>query len=92
MSDIEYEKLDTNVKDYEPRLALFAGKDGLDIYTRIIEKIDSFLKPDAALMLEIGYAQGQAVYNLLDKSGIFSEIKIEKDLHNNDRIVTALKS
>ncbi|MHC4641924.1 MAG: peptide chain release factor N(5)-glutamine methyltransferase, partial [Planctomycetota bacterium] len=51
----EYEKLEKNVKDYEPKLALFAGDDGLDVYRRIINKADRFLKSDAALMLEIGY-------------------------------------
>jgi len=87
----EYEKLDKNVKDYEPKVALFAGVDGLNIYRRIIEKSDQFLKPDAALMLEIDYAQGQAVRQLLEQTGAFAEIKIEKDYHNNDRIAIAKK-
>ena len=91
VSAMEYEKLDKNVRDYEPRLALYAGEDGLDIYKRIVEKIDMFLKPSAALILEIGYAQGQAVRDMLDKIGTFNEIIIEKDFHNNDRIVTAKK-
>jgi release factor glutamine methyltransferase len=88
----EYEKLEKNVKDYEPKLALLAGQDGLDIYKRIIEKAGSFLKPDSALMLEIGYAQGQAVHDLLIETGEFIQIKIDKDFHNNDRIVTAIKN
>ncbi len=92
VSSAEIEKLDKNVKDYEPKLALFAGEDGLDTYRRIIEKIDVFLKPDGALMLEIGYSQGQAVRELLEQTGVFTEIKIEKDFHNNDRIVTARKT
>ncbi|MHC4329959.1 MAG: peptide chain release factor N(5)-glutamine methyltransferase, partial [Planctomycetota bacterium] len=79
------------VKDYEPKSALYAGTDGLDIYRRIIEKADQFLKPGAALMLEIGYAQGPAVRELLEQTGTFVKIKIEKDLHDNDRIVTARK-
>jgi release factor glutamine methyltransferase len=87
----EFEKLDRNIKDYEPKLALFAGADGLDVYRRIIETADSFLKADAALMLEIGYAQGQAVRQLLEKANCFADITIEKDQHNNDRIVTAKK-
>jgi len=87
----EYEKLEKNVKDYEPKLALYAGRDGLDIYIRLIEKVDDFLKTDAALILEIGYAQGPAVTKLLEKTGIFKEIKIEKDAHNNDRIALAKK-
>lgn len=91
VSSGEYEKLDKNVKNYEPRLALFAGEDGMDIYRRIIEKVDSYLKPDAALILEIGYAQGPDVKELLEQTDVFGEIKIEKDLHDNDRIVTAKK-
>ncbi len=91
VSGNEYEKLEKNVKDYEPRLALFAGIDGLDVYRRIIEKAGDYLKPGAALMLEIGYAQGPAIKELLEQTVIFADIKIEKDFHNNDRIVTALK-
>ena len=91
VSTAEYEKLDKNVKDYEPKKALFAGVDGLDIYYRVIENAGRFLKPDGALMLEIGYAQGQAVKELLEKTGIFYDIKIEKDFRDNDRIVSALK-
>ena len=91
VSSAEYETLAPNVKDYEPKSALLAGTDGLDVYRRLIEKVDSFLKPGAALMLEIGYAQGTAVRDLLEQTGAFAEIKIEKDPHDNDRIVTAIK-
>jgi release factor glutamine methyltransferase len=91
VSSSEFEKLDKNVRNYEPRLALFAGQDGLDIYRRICRQFDKFLKPDAALMLEIGYAQGQAVKELLEQTGIFADIKVEKDCNKNDRIVIAIK-
>ena len=91
VSTAEYEILDKNVKDYEPESALLAGADGMDVYCRIIEKVYEFLKPGAALMLEIGYAQGPAVRNLLEQTGAFVEINIEKDPHDNDRIVAAKK-
>src|SRR4030042_539343 len=71
ISAAEFEKLGKNVKDYEPKVALFAGEDGLDIYRRIIERAEQFLKPDAALMLEIGYKQGQAVKQLLESLDSF---------------------
>lgn len=87
----EYEKLDKNVKDYEPKKALHAGEEGLDVYRRIIEQVDLHLKDDGALMLEIGYAQGAAIRDLLEEAGYFSEIIIEKDFSNNDRVVTAIK-
>ncbi len=91
VSSCEYEALGRNVKDYEPKIALYAGEDGLDIYRRITEKVCDFLNPGAPLILEIGYSQGPAVMDLLEKTACFDEIKIEKDYHNNDRIVTALK-
>ena len=92
VSTAEYEALDSNVKDYEPKLALHAGKDGLDIYKKIIEKAGEHLRPDGALMLEIGYNQAEPVSKLLEEAGVFSEIKIEKDSSQNDRIAIAKKS
>lgn len=91
ISTADFNSLDKNIKDYEPQLALLAGPDGLDIYRRIAEKIDSFLKENAAVILEVGYQQGQAVKKLLEANSGFSEIIIEKDCHDNDRIVIAKK-
>jgi release factor glutamine methyltransferase len=91
VSSIEFEGLDRNVKEYEPPQALLAGVDGLDVYKKIIIKADEFLKPDACLMLEIGHNQGSAVRELLEQTGYFEEIKIEKDFSRNDRIAIAGK-
>ncbi|MHC4950831.1 MAG: peptide chain release factor N(5)-glutamine methyltransferase, partial [Planctomycetota bacterium] len=91
VSEAEYESLDKNVKAYEPAHALLAGADGLDVYKKIAEKVDDFLKPDGALMMEIGYAQGPAIRELLEKTGIFKNITIEKDFANNDRIAIGYK-
>ncbi|MHC4637556.1 MAG: N5-glutamine methyltransferase family protein [Planctomycetota bacterium] len=86
-----FEPLVPQLGDYEPKSALLAGADGLDVYRRICEKAPQFLKPDAALMMEIGYAQGQAVTELLQQCNCYKEINIEKDFHNNDRIVLSKK-
>jgi release factor glutamine methyltransferase len=91
VSELEFEKLEKNVKDYEPRIALHGGADGLDVYRRIVAEVDKFLKPDASLMMEIGYAQGTAVRELLEKKDLFASVAIEKDLSNNDRIAIAKK-
>ena len=88
----DYEKLAKNVKDYEPKDALYGGVDGLDVYRRIAQKVDEFLKPDSALILEVGYNQGQTVREILEKTRVFAKIQIEKDFSNNDRIVIAKKS
>jgi len=81
-----------SAEEYKALGALLAGDDGLDVYRRICKDVDPFLKPAGALMLEIGYAQGPAVRDLLEETGLFPEIKIEKDPHNNDRIVTARRT
>ena len=90
VSAAEYEALDRNVKDYEPRIALYAGQDGLDLYRRIVERVDQFLKPDGILLLEIGYQQGPAVRELLEQTKTFSQIRVDKDLQSHDRVVTAM--
>jgi len=89
VSTAEYEALDKNVKDYEPPTALLAGEDGLDVYRRLCEQIDRFLKPDGALMLEIGCAQGPAVRDLLERTALFATIAVEKDHQNHDRLIIA---
>jgi release factor glutamine methyltransferase len=88
VSSAEYEKLDRNVKDYEPREALFGGEDGLDVYKRIASGAADYLKADAALIVETGYRQGETVKKLFEQAG-FKDLKIEKDFQNNDRVVIA---
>ncbi len=92
VSAAEYEKLDKNVKDYEPRIALYAGEGGLDVYRRIAEKVGPFLKPDGVLLLEIGYTQGPAVRELLEQTGVFARIEVEKDFEKHDRLVVAKRT
>lgn len=92
VSTAEYEALEKNVRDYEPRLALHAGDDGLDVYRKLCEQAPPFLKADGILLLEIGYKQGPAVCDLLECTGAFAEIRVEKDLQKNDRVVVARRA
>ena len=91
VSTSEYETLEKNVKDYEPLKALCAGPHGLDTIKRIIEQAPQHLNPAAALMLEIGYTQADAVVKLLEQTGEFGDINVEKDYAKNDRLITAIK-
>lgn len=92
VSKAEYEELDAKVRNYEPKLALDGGEDGLDIYRKISAEAGGHLKKDGALILEIGYSQSPAVKKLLEEGNCFSPIKVEKDFNNNDRIITANRS
>lgn len=89
VSEQEYEALEPNVKDYEPREALLAGTDGLDFYRRIIADIGNFLTNDGTLMLETGYRQAQEVKKLLDNTELFQHIRTYKDMSGHERVVTA---
>ena len=60
----EKQTLDPSVLNYEPHLALFAGIDGLDFYTRLSKIIPSLLKKGGWLYLEIGKGQDEAIVNL----------------------------
>lgn len=55
------EGLSKEVRDYEPRLALDGGADGLDFYRRIIEEAPAHLNKDGWLLLEIGYNQAEEI-------------------------------
>jgi len=91
VSETDYADLDKNVRDYEPREALLAGPKGLDIYERLLSQIEPFLKPDAALMLEIGYQQGPDITAMLEASGLFSTIQLHKDHQTHDRLAVGIR-
>lgn len=57
----ELSALASEVRDYEPRLALDGGEDGLDFYRRIAAEYDGYLAEGGALMLEVGAGQAEAV-------------------------------
>jgi release factor glutamine methyltransferase len=81
-----WENLDASVKDHEPQLALDGGEDGMDLIRPLAEQAAKVLKPGGGLFIEIGYDQGQAVFQCLEKSG-FKNVRIIKDHAGHDRIV-----
>ncbi len=83
--------LSREVKDYEPRMALDGGADGLDIIRRIIKEAPEHLKSGGMLLMEIGHDQGTAAIDLSAQTGAYREARIIKDLEGHDRILRALK-
>ena len=74
-----YEKLPKEVKNFEPKVALFGGEDGLKHIREIIQKAPLFLKEKGWLILENHFDQGEKVKQLLLKNK-FTSIEIVKDL------------
>ena len=78
--------LDSAVKDYEPRLALDGGEDGLDFYRSISEKWRDCLAPGGRLYFEVGIGQADEVLRIMRGQG-FGDLQIVKDLHEIPRVV-----
>ena len=83
--------LSAEVKDFEPRMALDGGADGLDIIRRIIKEAPEHLKSGGMLLMEIGDDQGPAVIDLAAQTGAYREARVIKDLAGRDRILRAEK-
>ena len=80
----EWESLDPRVRDYEPRLALDGGAEGLDFYDRYLGDAVNLLKPGGAVFFEIGERQGTALRDLMSAYG-FEDVRIDCDLAGHDR-------
>ena len=84
----EQDELSSEVIKYDPEIALFAGRDGLDAYKKIIPNLPKFLKPDGFVVLETGASQSNQVKKMMNAVG-FIDAKIVKDLSGKDRLVAA---
>lgn len=83
-SDIE--KLETEVKDFDPKLALDGGEDGYLFYRDIIKDAPNFLNKKGYLFFEVGLGQAKAVAKMM-KEGKFVDIKVINDYNKIERIV-----
>lgn len=79
--------LDADVRDFEPRLALDGGVDGLEITRRLVADSVRYLEPGGLLALEGGYDQAPAVSELLQQHG-FVDVARHKDLAGIERVVS----
>lgn len=84
----EYLSLERGIIEYEPREALLAGGDGLDLYRRLLPQAIELLAPGGYMIYEIGAAQGAAALALMNG---FTEVELLSDLAGRDRLVKARK-
>ncbi len=88
ISESEFETLEPEVREFEPRLSLLAGSDGLSLINEIISDSPRILKDGGWCLLEIGAGQSEKVMELFHERG-FSEITALRDLSNTERVVKA---
>mgnify|MGYP001366654141 FL=1 len=85
---VEQNKISTEVKKYDPEIALFAGYDGFDAYKKIIPSLPKFLNQDGLVVLEVGASQSSQVKDIMNSFGFF-DVEILKDLSGKKRVVAA---
>jgi|HigsolmetaAR202D_1030399.scaffolds.fasta_scaffold00543_15 protein-(glutamine-N5) methyltransferase, release factor-specific len=80
-------EIDENVRRHEPHLALDGGEQGMEIYRRLLAELPPLLKPDGAILLEIGAWQAQMVSELAHTHFPHATVAVFQDLAGLDRVV-----
>lgn len=83
--------LPREVRDHEPHAALFAGEFGLDLYAPLLNAAGNMLRPDGALVVELGYNSAAHVRALLEKAN-WRDIAVANDLAGIARVASALRA
>jgi len=86
----DLKNLDKDVVNYEPKLALDGGLDGLTVIRKVIKKSSELIKLNGKLIIEIAHDQKKMVKKILNDNGFYVN-KIVKDLANNDRCIVSTK-
>src|SRR5262249_5717287 len=86
----EIASLGADIRDFEPRLALSGGADGLDVVRRIAEGAPRFLPPGGVLAMEVGAGQAAATVQLFEAAG-FGDVQVNRDYGGHERVVSGAR-
>lgn len=86
------EQIENIVKENEPHIALYGGKEGLDCYKEILKNINNNLKEKALIAFEIGSNQAQDLIKLIKIYLTNVKIIVKKDLSGRDRMLFIFKN
>jgi release factor glutamine methyltransferase len=81
------ESLQREIRDWEPRVALFGGEDGFALYDRIVAGAPRVLRPGGWLVLELGFGSLDHVHALFGSA--WCDVRIEPDLAGIPRVIAA---
>ena len=84
----EWASLAPEITQYEPRVALDGGPDGLDHFRKFFAQAPSHLAPAGMLLLEIGASQAQPVSALARAAFADSTVEVKQDLAGRDRVLS----
>ena len=91
IASYEYIDLQPEVRDYEPRISLDGGEDGMLFIERIIMEAHNFMNPGGWLMLEMAPVQTAKAIMLAEKMSVYGKKERIRDLSHNYRVVILQK-
>jgi release factor glutamine methyltransferase len=74
------------VSEYDPEIALFGGKDGIDLYKKMFLEMPNFLNEPGLSVVEVGYHQGDLLTKYLEKIAPKVQTSFWKDYGGEDRL------
>ncbi|MFY9588994.1 MAG: hypothetical protein WAT66_16245, partial [Actinomycetota bacterium] len=86
VSDVEWESLEPEVRDNEPRDAVLGGPDGLDVLLNLLEMVPRWLAIGGWLIVELAETQAQKVAKLMRVIG-YNDVAVTADMAGRDRVV-----
>jgi release factor glutamine methyltransferase len=86
VGEADADKVQKQVREFEPRIAVFSGGEGLDIYRRLIPQVRTALRPGGWFVAEMGYSEEANVRDLL--AG-WADIQVTPDLQGIPRVIAA---
>ena len=90
INNLDLKYLEMDIRNFEPKIALDGGSDGLSVIRKVINSSSRLLKKNGYFFLEIAFDQKDKVKKILNKKGFFIN-KIVKDYANNDRCIVSTK-
>ncbi len=87
IAESDWMRLQPEVRCFEPRLALAGGRDGMDVYRRLLQQASSYLKPGGVLLMEVGAGQAASVCRQAEETGWFRVYDVLRDEGEIDRVV-----
>ena len=91
LSEREFSSLMRDVREFEPRNALVAGREGTEIHRRLIETAPGYLRQGGRLFLEIGPDQKMQIEDCFLKEGRYKDIRFRRDYGGLWRVASAAR-
>jgi len=91
LTDYEYKNIGREIKDYEPKISLIGGKDGLSCYRKLAVKFPKITHPNSLCFVEIGHKQKTESIKIFEEFGM-NCVDIIVDYRNYERILVLKKN